>query len=95
MTTSTERRDLLKAVFQEASGCVSCRLHETRTNVVFGAGNADSELMFVGEAPGANEDLQGLPFVGQAGKLLEKLLGEIGLDRGDVFIANALMCRPP
>lgn len=62
---------------------------------MFGSGNADAELMFVGEAPGANEDRMGLPFVGQAGKLLEKLLGEIGLERRDVFIANTLMCRPP
>jgi DNA polymerase len=62
---------------------------------VFGSGNADADLMFIGEAPGANEDKQGLPFVGQAGKLLDKLLGEIGLERGDVFIANTLKCRPP
>ena len=61
----------------------------------FGAGNADADLMFVGEAPGANEDLQGLPFVGAAGKLLETLLGEIGLSRAEVFIANVLKCRPP
>jgi len=70
-------------------------LAATRTTVVFGAGNADADLMFVGEAPGANEDKQGLPFVGSAGKLLEKLLGEIGLARADVFIANVLKCRPP
>jgi DNA polymerase len=63
--------------------------------VVFGSGNADAELMFVGEAPGANEDRIGLPFVGQAGKLLDKLLGEIGLERGDVWICNVLKCRPP
>jgi DNA polymerase len=63
--------------------------------VVFGAGNANADLMFIGEAPGANEDRQGLPFVGQAGKLLDKLLDEIGLRRGDVFIANVLKCRPP
>ena len=93
--SSAERRELLRAVYQEARGCVACPLHETRTNVVFGSGNADAELMFVGEAPGANEDQQGLPFVGQAGKLLEKLLGEIGMERGDVFIANTLKCRPP
>ena len=62
---------------------------------MFGAGNADADLMFVGEAPGANEDLQGLPFVGAAGKLLESLLGEIGLSRAEVFIANVLKCRPP
>ena len=92
MKTASERRELLKAVYQEARVCVECPLHETRTNVVFGSGNADAELMFIGEAPGANEDLQGLPFVGQAGKLLEKLLGEIGLERGDVFIANTLKC---
>ena len=93
--TAAERRELLKAVYQEARGCVACPLHETRTNVVFGSGNADAELMFVGEAPGANEDVQGLPFVGQAGKLLEKLLGEVGMERGDVFIVNTLKCRPP
>ncbi len=62
---------------------------------MFGAGNADADLMFIGEAPGANEDRLGLPFVGQAGKLLDKLLAEIGLERGDVFIANTLKCRPP
>ena len=62
---------------------------------MFGAGNADADLMFIGEAPGANEDRLGLPFVGRAGKLLDKLLGEIGLERGDVFIANTLKCRPP
>ncbi len=95
LKSASERRDLLKAVYEEARGCVACPLHETRTNVVFGSGNADAELMFVGEAPGANEDQQGLPFVGQAGKLLEKLLGEIGMERGDVFIANTLKCRPP
>jgi len=79
-----------------ARQCTRCsELAATRTTVVFGAGNADAELMFVGEAPGANEDLQGLPFVGAAGKLLEKLLGEIGLSRSEVFIANTLKCRPP
>ena len=67
----------------------------TRQTVVFGAGNADADLMFVGEAPGAREDERGLPFVGQAGRLLDQLLGEIGLERGDVFIANVLKCRPP
>jgi uracil-DNA glycosylase len=95
MSTATERRELLKAVYLEAKGCVACQLSETRTNVVFGSGNADAELMFVGEAPGANEDLQGLPFVGAAGKLLDKLLAEIGMQRNDVFIANTLKCRPP
>jgi uracil-DNA glycosylase family 4 len=93
--TAVERREQLKQVFQEASGCVRCPLSETRTTVVFGAGNANADLMFVGEAPGANEDKTGLPFVGQAGKLLDKLLAEIGLERGEVFIANVLKCRPP
>jgi uracil-DNA glycosylase len=93
--TATERRELLKAVYEEAKGCLRCPLHQTRTTVVFGSGNADADLMFIGEAPGANEDRMGLPFVGQAGKLLEKLLGEIALERKDVFIANTLKCRPP
>jgi uracil-DNA glycosylase len=93
--TATERRKLLKAVYDEARDCTRCPLHLTRTTVVFGAGNADADLMFVGEAPGANEDRMGLPFVGQAGKLLDKLLEEIGMDRKDVFIANTLKCRPP
>ena len=95
MRSATERRERLKAVYEEARQCVRCPLHKTRTTVVFGSGNADADLMFIGEAPGANEDKQGLPFVGQAGKLLDKLLGEIGLERGDVFIANTLKCRPP
>jgi DNA polymerase len=95
VSSAAERRELLKAVYEEARGCVRCPLHQTRTTVVFGAGNADAELMFIGEAPGASEDRMGLPFVGQAGKLLDKLLGEIGLERQDVFIANVLKCRPP
>jgi uracil-DNA glycosylase family 4 len=93
--SAAERRELLKGVYEEARGCLRCPLHQTRTNVVFGAGNADSDLMFVGEAPGANEDRIGLPFVGQAGKLLDKLLGEIGLERKEVWICNVLKCRPP
>jgi uracil-DNA glycosylase len=95
VTSATERRDLLKAVYEEARECVRCPLHRTRTQVVFGSGNADADVMFVGEAPGANEDRVGLPFVGQAGKLLDKLLAEIGIAREDVFIANTVKCRPP
>jgi uracil-DNA glycosylase family 4 len=96
MATTDERRDELKAVFLEARGCTRCpELAATRTQVVFGAGNADADLMFVGEAPGAREDERGLPFVGAAGKLLEELLGEVGFAREDVFIANVLKCRPP
>ena len=91
-----ERREALKAVYHQARDCTRCpQLAATRTTVVFGSGNADADLMFVGEAPGKNEDEQGLPFVGQAGKLLDRLLGEIGLTRADVFIANVLKCRPP
>jgi DNA polymerase len=95
VTSCPERRELLKAVFEEASGCTACQLCQSRTKVVFGAGNSDANLMFVGEAPGANEDRLGLPFVGQAGKLLDKLLAEIGLERQDVFICNTIKCRPP
>jgi uracil-DNA glycosylase len=93
--SAEERREDLVELYREASGCVLCPLHESRTRVVFGAGNADADLMFVGEAPGMNEDLQGLPFVGRAGKLLDQLLGEVGFARGDVFITNVLLCRPP
>jgi len=90
------RREELKAVFHQAKGCTRCpQLAATRTTVVFGSGNADADLMFVGEAPGRQEDLQGVPFVGQAGKLLDQLLAEIDLTRGDVFVANVLKCRPP
>jgi uracil-DNA glycosylase len=92
---AAERREDLVALYREASGCVRCPLHEGRTNVVFGNGNADADLMFVGEAPGHHEDLQGLPFVGRAGRLLDELLGEIGLSRTDVFVCNTLKCRPP
>jgi uracil-DNA glycosylase family 4 len=84
VTTATDRRERLKAVYEEARGCLRCPLHKTRTQVVFGSGNANADLMFVGEAPGAN-----------AGKLLDKLLAEIGLERSDVFICNVLKCRPP
>jgi len=72
-----------------------CRLAEGRTQVVFGSGNPGADLMFVGEAPGFHEDKQGVPFVGQAGKLLDQLLGGIGLTREDVYIANVIKCRPP
>jgi uracil-DNA glycosylase len=95
MASPQERREALKAVWLEARECTRCDLAKTRTTVVFGSGNSDADLMFVGEAPGRNEDEQGVPFVGQAGKLLDKLLGEIGLSREDVFIANTLLCRPP
>jgi uracil-DNA glycosylase family 4 len=89
------RREALVEVYTEASVCERCPLFETRARVVFGSGNADADLIFVGEAPGAEEDRQGLPFVGRAGGLLSQLLEGIGLKREDVFIANVLKCRPP
>jgi uracil-DNA glycosylase len=95
MATAEERREELVALYKEVQACTRCPLHETRTKTVFGAGDADAELMFVGEAPGAEEDRQGLPFVGRAGQLLNQMLGEIGMSREDVFIANVLKSRPP
>jgi uracil-DNA glycosylase family 4 len=93
--TAEARREALIDVYREVADCTRCPLHETRSRAVFGAGDADAELMFVGEAPGAEEDRQGLPFVGRAGQLLNQLLAEIGLSRDDVFIANVLKSRPP
>jgi uracil-DNA glycosylase family 4 len=90
-----EHTDDLQAYADSVAGCTRCRLARGRTQVVFGAGNPHAALMFVGEAPGFHEDKQGLPFVGQAGKLLEKLLAQIGMQRSDVYIANVLKCRPP
>jgi uracil-DNA glycosylase family 4 len=94
--SAVQRREALKQLYLQARSCTRCpELAATRKTVVFGAGNADAELMFVGEAPGASEDEQGVPFVGRAGKLLETLLEEIGLSRSEVFITNVLRCRPP
>src|SRR5919106_6604781 len=91
----TTRAAALRVLAEETSGCTRCRLAAGRTQVVFGAGHPDADLMFVGEAPGFHEDQQGIPFVGQAGKLLERLLAGIGLTRADVYVANVLKCRPP
>jgi uracil-DNA glycosylase family 4 len=85
----------LDAYAAQTATCTRCRLAEGRTQVVFGNGDPDADLMFVGEAPGFHEDKQGFPFVGQAGKLLDQLLGGIGLSRDLVFVANVLKCRPP
>ena len=85
----------LAAFATEVAGCTKCRLAQGRTQVVFGVGNPAADLMFVGEAPGFHEDQQGYPFVGQAGKLLDRLLAGIGLERPQVYIANVLKCRPP
>jgi uracil-DNA glycosylase len=89
------RRAALEAHAAETSACTRCRLAQGRTQVVYGVGDADADLMFVGEAPGFHEDKQGYPFVGSAGKLLDKLLGGIGMSRSDVYIVNTLKCRPP
>ena len=94
--TAAERREQLIELYHQVRDCQACPLGATRTNAVFGMGNADADLMFVGEAPGAEEDRQGKPFVGRAGKLLDQLLEEVGMDRKhDAFIANVLKSRPP
>jgi DNA polymerase len=86
---------VLEELRARALVCTDCGLSQTRTQVVFGVGDPEARLMLVGEAPGKNEDLQGEPFVGAAGKLLDGLLAEIGLQRSEVYIANVLKCRPP
>lgn len=93
--TSAERHAALEAIAEEVRGCTRCRLHETRTRAVPGEGDPDTEVVFVGEGPGFNEDREGRPFVGRAGGLLERLLGHIGWVRDDVFITNVVKCRPP
>jgi len=96
VSTVDERRERLTEVFHRARACERCpELVATRTQVVFGAGNADADLMFIGEAPGRDEDVNGVPFVGRSGQLLTDLLEAVGLHREDVFIANVLKCRPP
>ena len=95
MTGSYEAIEVLDELAVLASGCTLCGLHETRTNVVFGAGDAHADVMIVGEGPGQQEDEQGIPFVGRSGQLLDTLLGEIGIERSDVYIANVVKCRPP
>ncbi len=90
-----EKGRKLEELQDTVSKCQKCSLHLFRKNVVFGMGNPETEIMFVGEAPGYHEDIQGLPFVGQAGKLLDRLLKEIGFSREDVYIGNVIKCRPP
>lgn len=85
----------LKDLYMECQNCTKCNLSSTRNNVVFGEGNLKSKIMFIGEGPGRDEDLQGRPFVGRAGQLLNKMLEAIGLKREDVYIANIVKCRPP
>ena len=87
--------DTWEALEHDCKNCRECSLWETRTNVVFGVGNQNAEVLFIGEGPGANEDAQGVPFVGRAGHLLDDMLEIIGLKRDDVYIANIVKCRPP
>ncbi len=94
METETTTRTL-QDLAREAAPCTRCRLSQGRTQVVFGVGNPNADIMFVGEGPGYYEDKQGEPFVGAAGQLLNRMLGEIGLRREDVYIANVVKCRPP
>ena len=85
----------LDEIKKECEACTGCNLYKTRTNTVFGVGNPDATLMFVGEAPGEKEDLSGIPFVGAAGKLFDKYLAAVGITRDEVYKANILKCRPP
>ena len=102
MSAETEKRVInsnneehLKKVSQEMANCQLCHLSKTRHNLVFGDGNPNAQIVFVGEAPGADEDKQGLPFVGKAGQLLTKIIEAMGIKRKDVYICNILKCRPP
>ena len=91
---NVESMDLVQ-LRNKVAACQACRLSDSRTNTVFGAGSEKADLMFIGEGPGAEEDLQGLPFVGRAGKLLSSMIFALGLEREDVFISNVVKCRPP
>ena len=95
-STSHGARSTLHVIREDIGDCIRCKLHaQGRTQIVFGVGNPDADLMFVGEAPGADEDIQGIPFVGRAGQLLTKIIEAIGLSRDQVYIANVIKCRPP
>jgi DNA polymerase len=87
--------DSLELICGELAGCTRCKLHRRRTNIVFGVGNPHADLVFVGEGPGHDEDVQGIPFVGRAGQLLTQMITAMGLSREDVYIANVVKCRPP
>jgi uracil-DNA glycosylase family 4 len=94
-TVIQDKPAALQAIRKDLGECTRCRLHKGRTNLVFGVGNPNAELMFVGEGPGADEDAQGEPFVGRAGQLLNNMITAMGLKREDVYIANVVKCRPP
>ncbi len=99
MLTTQEKSEALSSLFQEIGDCKRCRLSEGRNNIVFGEGNVNTRIMFIGEGPGRDEDLQGRPFVGRAGDILTSLINKMGKEEGferkDVFIANVVKCRPP
>ena len=90
-----EQNDKLEELYLQCKSCQKCELGKTKTNCVFGTGNRNADLMFVGEAPGEQEDMSGTPFVGRAGQLFDKFLYAVDIDRSDVYIANILKCRPP
>ena len=95
MLNNMSKKMSLVEIDQEIGDCTRCKLHEGRTNIVFGDGNQNARLVFVGEGPGRDEDIQGRPFVGRAGKLLTKIINAMGLQRSDVYICNVVKCRPP
>jgi len=92
---SASKKQTLEEIKEEIGDCTRCKLHEGRTNIVFGEGNPKARLVFVGEGPGRDEDIQGQPFVGRAGQLLTKIINAMGLKRSDVYICNVVKCRPP
>jgi uracil-DNA glycosylase len=94
-TVISDKPSALKVIREDIGDCTRCRLHKGRTNLVFGVGNVNADLMFVGEGPGADEDAQGEPFVGRAGQLLNNMISAMGIKREDVYIANVVKCRPP
>ncbi len=96
VTLARSAKEALSAIRDDLGDCTRCKLHRLgRRQIVFGVGNPDAEIMFIGEAPGADEDIQGEPFVGRAGQLLTKMIEAMGFRRGEVYIANVLKCRPP
>lgn len=92
---SSGKKETLEEIRQDLGECTRCKLHSDRTNIVFGEGNPKARIVFVGEGPGRDEDMQGRPFVGKAGKLLTKIINAMGLKRSDVYICNVVKCRPP
>lgn len=93
--SAADKESLLDEFYQQIKNCTKCPLHRSRNKFVFGAGSADADIMFIGEAPGGDEDRTGIPFVGRAGKLLDRILAAAGLKRREIYIANVLKCRPP